>query len=315
MAPSVLLMERKGGGMLDLNDLYYFVNVVDHKGFSAAGRALSLPKSRLSRRIAMLEAALEARLLHRSPRQLALTDAGQDLYRHASAMLLEAEAAEAAVRHRVGEPLGMVRLACSVAMAQFVTAELLPRFMHSYPRVEVVQHASNRYVDPVGESFDLVLRAHNGPLPDSSLVQRRVATIRWYLVAAPTYLDHRGTPLAPTDLDGHDGLMLGTGGGGGCWRLRPIDGGDAVEIAFRPRYCSNDMTGLRSAAVGGLGILALPGYICRGEIDDGRLVRVLPHWHAGDPQVSLLMPSRRGQLPAVKALADFLLAEFAPRVQ
>lgn len=303
--------------MLDLNDVYFFVQVVDHQGFSAAGRALNLPKSRLSRRIGELEKALEARLLHRSSRRLAMTDAGQEFYRHAQAILVEAEAAETAVRNRLGEPVGTVRLACSVAMAQFVTASVLPWFLQAYPRVQVVQQASNRYVDPVGEGFDLVLRAHQDPLPDSSLIQRPLAKIQWWLVASPTYIETNGEPIQPDDLKDHQGLMLGSEAGEGRWRLTSFAAGSDKSqiISFRPRYCSDDMTSLKSAAIAGLGVLALPHYICTLDLAEKRLVRVLPHWHAGEPQLSLIMPSRRGRLPAVKALAEFLSEEIAGLVQ
>lgn len=297
--------------MLDLNDLYYFVLVVDHHGFSAAGRAVNVPKSRLSRRIAVLEQALDTRLLSRSSRQMALTDAGQALYRHARAMLVEAEAAETAVRQRQGEPLGVVRLACSVAMAQFVMADLLPRFMSAYPRVDVLQHASNHYVDAVGEGFDLVLRAHTGPLPDSSLVQRNLASTHWCLVAAPDYLEQQGTPQSPADLASHSALKLGSDTAEGRWQLHSLESTEQEQatVPFTARFCSDDMTGLKRAAVAGLGVLALPGYICRPEINEGSLVQLLPEWSAGHAQLSLLMPSRRGQLPSVQALAAFLAAE------
>lgn len=303
--------------MLDLNDLYYFVQVVDHHGFSAAGRAMNLPKSRLSRRIALLEQTLDARLLSRSSRKMALTDAGRALYQHARAMLVEAEAAEDAVRHRQGEPLGAVRFACSVAMAQFVMADLLPRFMLRYPRVNVLQHASNHYVDPVGEGFDLVLRAHTGPLPDSSLIQRNLATARWCLMAAPSYLAQSGTPQSPAELQGHSALKLGSTTAEGRWQLQSMDSAEKNEatIPFAARFCSDDMTGLKQAAVAGLGIVAMPGYICRPEIEDGRLVQLLPQWCAGQARLSLLMPSRRGQPPSVQALAAFLAAEVPAIVQ
>ncbi|QCP49853.1 LysR family transcriptional regulator [Trinickia violacea] len=152
--------------MLDLNDVYYFVQVVENKGITAAARVLNLPKSSLSRRILELEAALDARLIQRTSRRFVVTDVGEAFYKHAVAMLVEAEAAESVVRQRTSEPSGTIRLSCSVAFAQLALAELIPKFMAEYPRVRIVQHAANRHVDPVQEGFDLCLRAHSTPLPE-----------------------------------------------------------------------------------------------------------------------------------------------------
>jgi len=296
--------------MLNLNDFFYFVQVVDHGGFSAAARALTLPKSRLSRRVNELEESLGLRLLARSSRHVRLTDGGRAFYEHASAMLIEAEAAELAVKDRLGEPSGRVRLACSVAVAQFVTAELLPLFMSQYPKVKVAQQASNHYVDPIAEGFDLVIRAHDGPLPDSTLIKRWLAKVPWGLFAAPDFFKPDEWPTEPEALVGVTALMLGSDGEG-VWKLRQPGSKDvSATIAFAPRFASNDMSSLKRAAAAGIGVVALPLYICRNEVSQGELIRVLPEWIAGDPQISLLMPSRRGQLPAVKALASFLGEHF-----
>lgn len=213
--------------------------------------------------------------------------------------------------------MGTVRLACSVAMAQFVTSAILPRFLQNSPRVQVIQQASNRYVDPVGEGFDLVLRAHQDSLPDSSLIQRPLAKIQWWLVAPPFYIETNGEPKEPGDLKQHQGLTLGNEAGEGRWRLAPVASGSEQSqvVSFRPRFCCDDMTSLKSAVIAGLGVLALPHYLCEQELAENRLVRVLPHWHAGEPQLSLIMPSRRGGLPAVKALAEFLAVEIPGVVQ
>lgn len=300
--------------MLDLNDCYYFVKVVDHAGFSAAARTLDVPKSRLSRRLGLLEDGLGVRLLHRTSRRIALTDAGEAFYRHASAMLIEAEAAEQAVLDRLGEPAGTVRVACSIAVAQFVLADILPSFMARHPKITIIQDATNRYVDPIGEGFDIVLRAHEGPLPDSSLIQKRLAIVPWALFASPVFIKQIGAPLSPKELENVPALLLGSATES-TWTLRhSANGHPHAKIAISAHFASNDMYSLKRAAIDGLGVTALPHYICKPELETGHLQRVLPEWIVAEPQISLLIPSRRGQMPAVSALVEELSVRFAERV-
>ena len=167
--------------MLDLNDFYYFVQVVDRGGFTAAGRTLRVPKSTLSHRIQQLEAELGVRLLNRTSRRFGMTDAGGEFYRHAVAMLQQAEQAETAIRHRLTEPTGTVRFTAGVATAQFAMRDMVADFLVRFPKVNVVGHATDQTVDIVGENFDVAIRAHSTPLPDSTLVQRTLAPAPWFL--------------------------------------------------------------------------------------------------------------------------------------
>jgi len=300
--------------MIDLNDVYFFAMVVEHKGITAAARVLDVPKSSISRRILALEASLGARLIQRTSRRFVVTEVGAEFHRHALAMLVEAEAAENVVRTRTTEPSGTIRFTCSVAVAQLVLARLIPRFMATYPRVRIVEHATNRQVDPVHEGFDLAIRAHSEPLPSSSLVQRPLAQIPWFLFASPLYLARKGTPGEPADLARHDAIALGTQDGTHTWRLRDVRHADQVHaLPFSPSLQSDDMATLKAAACEGVGIVALPGYVGRPDVEAKRLVRVLPQWLAGVATLSLLMPSRRGLLPSVRTFADFL-AEHVPTV-
>src|SRR5579872_829304 len=144
--------------MLDLNDFFYFVQVVDRGGFTAAGRTLHLPKSTLSHRIRQLETNLGVRLLNRTSRRFAMTDAGSEFYRHATEMLQSAEEGEAAIRRRLREPTGTVRFTAGMATMQFALREVVSDFLARNPKVEVVAHATDRYVDIVGENYDVAVR-------------------------------------------------------------------------------------------------------------------------------------------------------------
>lgn len=293
----------------DLNDYYYFVQSVDHGGFSATGRALDIPKSTLSRRLIALESRLGVRLIERNSRRFVLTDVGREIYRHAQAMLVEAAAAEEVVIHRLAEPSGTVRLTCSIGMAPFL-ADPLARFLAAHPKVNLVQMATNRYVDIVEEGFDIGIRGHSQPLPDSELVQRRLAVVQWHVFAAPAYLERNGMPEEPQDLAGHAVLALGGQSDEVAWHLH-ADDGEEVVVSFVPRFRSDDLGTLKVAATEGLGLVSLPAYVARDDAVADRLVRVLSGWATeSDAEITLLAPSRRGQLPSVRALIDFLATEF-----
>jgi DNA-binding transcriptional LysR family regulator len=300
--------------MLGLNDLYYFVQAVEKKGISAAARALDLPKSTVSRRILALEAALGVRLIQRTTRRFAVTDIGQEFYEHAVATLVQAEGAENVVRQRVAEPRGTIRFSCPVALAQLGLAELIPRFMTLHPRIRIVQNATNRLVDPVQDGFDVCLRAHSTLLPASTLIQRHLVDIPWHLFAGPAYLARKGTPTCPEDLAAHEGVGLRQSEETHVWSLTHEEHpGKKATVAYTPCLQSDDMGTLKVAARTH-GIVALPGYVGRREVESGFLVRVLPQWHAGIATVSMLMPSRRGLLPSVRVFTDFLSTHVPPAV-
>jgi DNA-binding transcriptional LysR family regulator len=300
--------------MLDLNDFHLFVQVVDRGGFTAAGRALDVPKSTLSHRMQQLEAELGVRLLNRTSRHFGVTDAGKDFYRHAVAMLREAELAETTIRQRLGKPSGTVRCTAGVATMQFAMADIITDFLLQHPKVDVVAHATDRTVDIVSEQFDVAIRAHSDPLPDSALVQRPLASAPWFLFAGASYVDRHGAPATPQDLERHPALFMRRTGVEPMLRLRHSSrAADPVAMSLSPRLVSDDMVGLQRAAIGGLGIVALPSYVCRAAVQSGALRRVLPDWIAADSMITALIPHRQGMLPSVRAFLDHLAAEF-PKV-
>ncbi|WP_198082990.1 LysR substrate-binding domain-containing protein [Variovorax sp. E3] len=293
--------------MLDLKDVYYFVQVVDRGGFTAAGAALRLPKSTLSHRVQELESYLGVRLLNRTSRQFGMTDIGKEFYEYAVAMLHSSDVAEEAVRQRLTEPSGVIRLTTAVEIAQFALREVLPVFLNQYPKVRVIEIATDRYVDIVGEGFDLAIRGHTAPLQNSTLVQRALSDVPWYLFASPAYLQKMGVPESPADLAQHATIAM-VRNGPMQWPLRGPHG-EEVVMPIDPRFQSNNMVALKEAACANLGIAALPGYICRSELRTGALQQLLPDWSAADARISALIPFRTGLLPAVRSLVDFLAVE------
>ena len=301
--------------MLDLNDFFYFVQVVDRGGFTAAGRTLRIPKSTLSHRIQQLETDLGVRLLNRTSRRFAVTDAGEEFYRHALAMLREAELAETAIRHRLIEPSGTLRCTAPMATMQFAMRDMVADFLLRYPKVDVVAHVTDQNVDIVGENYDVAIRAHSDPLPNSTLVQRTLTPAPWFLFAGAAYLDANAAPQTPKDLPNHPSLFMMRTGIAPIWRLRHSNKSTRKAVMrLTPRLLSDDMIALKQAAIAGLGIVALPGYVCREDVRAGALRRVLPTWLADDSTITALIPYRRGLLPSVRLFVDHLAAEFPKAV-
>jgi DNA-binding transcriptional LysR family regulator len=294
--------------MLDLNNFRYFVRIVESGGLTAASRNLNMPKSTVSHRLQELEASLGVRLINRTSRSISMTEAGDLFYRHAAAMLERADLAESAVRERLVEPSGTVRFTTGVVVSLFIMRLILPDFIRRYPKVSVFQNTSDEQVDLIGGSYDLAVRGHRGSLSDSTLVQRLLAPAPWFLFAGTGYLDQRGLPLTPEDLRGHDALIMQTPGHPAVWTLRHPTRGEVV-LPVEPRLATNDFTMLKQAAQDGLGIVALPGFICRDDVKSGVLRRILPDWLAAEASITAVMPYRHGVLPSVRAFVEFLSAE------
>ena len=298
--------------MLDLNDFRYFVRIVECGGLTAASRNLDVPKSTVSHRLQQLEAALGVRLVNRTSRSLSMTDAGEVFYRHAVTMLERADLAESAVRERLVEPRGTIRFTTAVATSLFAMRQILPDFIHRYPKISVIQHISDDQIDIAGGSYDLALRSHSGPLSDSTLVQRTLAPAPWFLFASPGYLERHGLPLVPEDLAGHETLIMLRHNTPMAWKLRhPVRA--EVVVPLKPRLAGNDMVTLKQAAQDGLGIVALPGYVCSDDVRSGSLQRILPDWLAGEASITAVIPYRHGMLPSVRAFLDFLI-ERVPKI-
>ncbi len=298
--------------MHDLNDLYYFAAVVDHGGYAAAERALGIPKSRLSRRIAQLEEDLGARLLQRSTRRFAVTEVGISVHRHAQAMLASAQAAREAVDQLSATPRGLVRASVPVTIAQELLPAILPDFLALHPDVRLQLHVGDRRVDVIQEGFDVALRVRSRLDDDGSLIMRSFGEDQQLLVASPDYLRKRGRPQSPEDLlDGHVTLSAGEDESRQRWELHG-PAGEVRSIELKPRLAAFDFHMLRSLAKQGIGITMLPEMSCAEAVHNGELELVLPEWKLPVGIIHAVFPSRRGMLPAVRAFIDHL-AERMPQ--
>ncbi|MGH6625100.1 MAG: LysR family transcriptional regulator [Burkholderiaceae bacterium] len=295
--------------MQDLNDLYFYVQVVDHGGFAPAARALGSPKSKLSRRIAVLEQRLGVRLIQRSTRRFAVTEIGQEYYSRCMAMLVEANAAQEVIDRTHSEPQGIVRLSCPPALLYYQFGEMVAKFMAECPRVQVHVESTNRRVDVIREGLDIALRVRFPPLEDSDLVMKVFGHSTQRLVAHPRLFEHLTAPLVPADLSRLPSLDLGPPQKEHIWSLEGPEGRTAL-VRHEPRLIADDMVALRFGVLKGVGVAQLPTMMVYKELLEGSLVEVLPRWVPRSGVVHAVFPSRRGLLPSVRHLIDFLAAEF-----
>lgn len=291
--------------MQDLNDMLFFAEVVDRGGFAAAGRALKVPKSRLSRRVADLEARLGVRLLQRTTRKLSLTQAGETYHRHCVAMREQAEAADEAVAQVHGEPRGTVRVTCPVTLAQTTIGPLLPRFLAAHPQVRIDLQVSNRVVDLVQEGVDVALRVRSSLDDSGSLVVKNLGPTHGVLVASPQLLQRFGQPKDPEALRHLPTVAMSAADGRATWQLHGPRGA-AYELQHHPVCTADDLLTLKYAVLQGIGMCVLPDYLCTEELRLGTLVPVLPGWEPPEAKVLAVFPSRRGMVPAVRRFLDFL---------
>ena len=297
--------------MQPLEGFYYFTQVVEHGGYAKASRALGIPKSCLSRHVAALEAQLNVRLVNRSTRRFVVTDVGHEVHTYAVAMLAEADAALEAVEFARAEPRGIVKVSCPVALAQTALATILPDFLAKYPSVRLQLHISNRRVDVLNEGFDIALRVRAHPTGEDGLVMRSFRQMNELLVASPAYLDRVGRPQQPAQIAERETLGYSPESDRQTWELVGPEG-EAVRIEHAPRVVGHDFVLLRTAVLAGIGIALLPESVAHADIANGKLERVLPEWSTPQGILHVVFASRRGLLPAVRALIDFL-AERLPQ--
>ena len=292
--------------MHDIRDMLFFAQVVKAKSFSEAARRLNISKSRISKSVARLEAALGVRLLHRSTRRLSLTEIGEAYFEHCDRILDELVLADQTINRLHLEPRGTLKISASVAFGTLHVAPALPDFMAQHKDLAVDMSISDRLIDLVEDGFDVALRI--APEAASNLVARQLAPIRRKICASPDYLARQGIPRKPEDLEGHNCLDYSHMNAQGFWHLTGPDG--TVSVAVSGSLRINDDEALSQAVLGGLGLALLPTFIVGRELQAGRLVEVLPGYVPVDRFLyAVHLPNCHLPLK-VRLFIDFLLARF-----
>jgi DNA-binding transcriptional LysR family regulator len=282
-----------------------FVQVVESGGFAAAAGALGVSKAHVSKQVRLLEDRLGTRLLQRTTRRQALTEAGERFYRRCVALIDEFDDLQTTLQEAREVPHGKLRISVAGAFAERYVAPVCAEFSARYPQVQLELVFDNRIVDLVQEGFDLAIRY--GELKASTLVARRIAPRHLRVCASPEYLRRHGVPERPEALREHE-CLLGTSehwlfrGDGGTQRLR-VNG----------RWRSNNGMALVMAARQGLGLTQLPDFYVEEDLRSGRLQAVLSEWELGDVGVWAIYPHRRHLTAKVRLLVDWLAQAFQPQ--
>jgi DNA-binding transcriptional LysR family regulator len=291
----------------DLNDIFVFVAVLKHKGFSAAARALKLPKSSISRRVSRLEARLGVRLLERSTRKLRPTEAGATYYECCKLVLADLDEAERHLVRLRSAPMGRIRVSCPIGISQQVLSRLIPDFMAQYPSIQLDVIATNRRIDLIEDQIDVAIRARLN-LEDEGMTMRRLGVSRWIFVASPQFITRRSIKTDPIDIEKLEFLSAHEE----ATQRRTLLGPDGVTktVTFSPILRTSDFNTVVAAASAGLGMTFLPQEVVGYAIRDGRLRRIFPAWSSEDVTTYLVFTSRRGMSPAVRAFIDFLAEHY-----
>ena len=297
--------------MMDLNDLRVFEKVGSLRSFSAAARALGLPKSSVSRSIARLETALGVRLCQRTTRKVVLTEAGVALMERCADIMGQVEETVDYVGGLAVAPRGALRISAGIGFGVNVLSEQLPQFLRLFPNVSISLDLRGQSADLIGDDVDVAIRM--GPMPDSQFVAFKLGALSRHLCASPAYLERRGMPATLDSLILHDRIeMPGLRGRPRPWAF--TRGEEFWATSTHPRICINDALTIHRMIVNGAGIGIISGYLCGPDIVAGRLVRLFPEWLLKPLDVNILFPSRRDLSPIVRAFVDFMKEASKPGV-
>jgi DNA-binding transcriptional LysR family regulator len=291
----------------DLEGLAIFAKVVEIRSFAGAAAELRLSKATVSKAVSRIEARLGARLVNRTSRRFALTDAGRQLIDRAAHILAEGEAAEDSARAQATMPRGMVRLAAPMSFGLLHVAPLVPEFLAAFPDVSVDLHLSDAMVDLVGDGFDASIRV--AILPDSSLVVRRLCDMPLFLVGSLAYLNKHGRPKHPLHLTQHRCISYSYTARSETWRFTK-DGKSATVRPAGPLRVNNG-DAMLPALIAGTGLGILPEFIVREALAAGRLERLLPDWSLPLGAVYWVTPPGGPRPKRVEILGDFLVEKLA----
>ncbi len=285
-----------------------FAKVAEMGSFAGAAAELGLSKPTVSKAIGRLEASLGFALLNRTSRRLSLTEGGRASLARASRILAEGQAAEEEALTQSTLPRGRIRLAAPLSFGVAHLGAILPEFLAAWPEITLDLALSDRHVDVVCEGFDLAIRIAR--LDDSSLMARRLCTVRILLVGAPSYLDRRGWPTHPGQLEAHDAMVYTGGSSRGAWRFTHAVFGEAT-VEPKARIWTDNADTLNPSLVAGQGLALQPEFLVWRELRAGLLEHVMPDWTAPILGLHLVMPPGALRPLRVQTLIEHLSKSLA----
>lgn len=294
-------------GAPSLDDIARFQEVLERGSFSAAARALGIPKSTLSKSVARLEETMGVHLLERTTRRLRATEIGRTVAQHSREMVAAYEAARLAAAEAMGEPAGRIRVSCPPGLLDNLVDRAVLGFLEAFPRIDLELQVIARPVDLIEDNIDVALRARARMQAGASFVVRRLGLSRGILVAAPDLLAGTARLTALADLRTMPALTMSGDEDG--WKM--VDGNGTNHLVTpSPRLVTSDIETLQKAAIRGVGVAQLPEHLCAAAIADGRLVRLLPDLTTVAGTVYAVFSRETARAPALRAFLDHLVSEF-----
>jgi DNA-binding transcriptional LysR family regulator len=287
---------------LDLNSLRLYYEVVNAGSITRAAEHLRMPKSTISRKLTQLEQHLGVILLKKGPKRLTTTDIGAALYDRCRRLVIEIEDVGLATAEMQGELRGVLRVSIPVDFGISWISRALAEFVHKYPDINLVIEVNSRLVNPREDPYDVTIQL--GPLKDSGLTYRRLATITRGVYASPGYLERHGTPRTVEDFGKHDCIITDQQRQDGVWNFRNQSKHRFIEVSGKVTV--NNIAIARDLAIGGVGLSMLPNMMCQNDVKANRLVRVLTNWESPPAQATALILSRKGIPNKTRVFLDFL---------
>ena len=292
--------------MLDLNQLALFIRVVDEGSFTAAGKSLQVPKSRISRMVADLESNLGVRLLQRSTRQVSLTQVGADYYNNCKHLVAEIMDVHAEISDRQDRPHGLLRIAVPMVVGSGILGRFVAQFQQAYPDVRVEICHTDRQVNLIEEKFDLGMFV--GELPESSLVARTIAETDLMLCASPEFIELNGMPSSIEELQSMAFVKIGEG-----MQVESFDmihvSGEISTIKLEPHIVTNHIAAAMNSIIQGAGVGVLPMFMASEYLLTGRMIPIMNDWSFRPQSLSVVYPSRQYLSLKVRCFIDFLVTE------
>lgn len=286
---------------MEFSSIKVFVKVVETGSFSAAAKALNMPKTTVSSKVAHLERRLGVTLIQRTTRKLHITDPGMTYFQHCAAALKEIESAEAEIQSEQKEPAGLLRVTAPPDLAHTVLPPIVSAYLKKYSKIQMELIVTNRLVDLVGEGVDIGIRP--GPMKDSTLVGRKFFDLRSALYGSKFYLKKTGSPEHPRDLAEHQIILHSSIRRNG---ITLSDGKNKIQVSNKPRIISDDFETIKKLVLSGEGLAWLPSFLA--EADDGtkELVQVLPKWQLSFASTfSFVYPGQKFSTPKVRSFIEF----------
>ncbi len=290
--------------------MYAFTQVVEQGSFAAAARKMNLSRSSVNKMVIQLENHLGVQLLYRTTRQVTPTDTGKAFYKRCLDILSSLEEAELAVSAQHSEPKGILRINAPMSFGMSVLGSKVAEFISRYEKIKIQLTLEDRFVDPISEGYDLVIRI--GSLPDySSLVVNPITIIPRVICAAPRYLNVRGIPETIQELKSHSCLHYGYLSSGVQWELMEQE--KEQKVSVKGVLCCNNGEVLRDAAIKGLGIVILPTFIVEEALKNGNLQTILSNYKLPELTLSVIYPINRHLSTKIQLFTQFLQGCFQPR--